>query len=503
MGPPAVLWSELKRRRMFRPVAAYAVIAFAVLQVTETVVHGLRLPDWTTTLVVILCAAGFPLAVLLAWVYDLTPRGIVRTPAKGPPHIAVLPFANLSAAEEDAYLADAVSDEIINALARLDGLRVAARTSSFALRGQEVRRIGRELGVESVLEGSVQRAGDRLRIATRLVGVDDGYHLWAERFDRRIDDLLAVEDEIARNVARSLRVLLTDRALLPAPPKDVRAYEHCLRGRQFLQQTRRRSLQFARQMFEAAAAIDPQYAPAHAGVAESAALTHMYFPQDEEALGVADAASLRAVELGPDLAEAHTARGLVLFLQARYDDAHRELDRALELNPRHFEAWYYRARASFQRGEPEDAVRLFAQASAVRADYQASFFAAQANEALGRHAEALVAYREALAVVEKHMALNPDDARAATMRAVSLCRIGEKEEGLRWAQAALEIDPQDPGVRYNVACLYALEGESASALECLSQAFAAGFRNKAWIERDPDLSSLRADPRFQQLMSAL
>lgn len=507
MGRASELVAELKRRRMFRAVGVYAVAAFAALQIGEPVVHGLRLPEWTVTLLVVACALGFPLTFVLAWIYDLTPRGVERTPP-APQVVAVLPFDNRSAGADDGYLGDALAEEILAALGRIESLRVVARTSSFAYRGRgaDVRRIGEELKAGSVLEGSVQRAGDRLRVTTRLVSVADGLNLWGEQYERRMEDLFALQDEIARSVAGALRVVLSSReqdALLRPAPADPRAYQQYLRGRQFLQQTRRQSLLFAREMFEHAIAADPDYAPAHAGLSEAAALLHMYYPPDEAALEVADRASARALELSPGLAEAHAARGLTLFLRRRNDAAEQEFTRAIALDARLFEAYYYFARASFQRGHLEDAARLFREALRVREDYQAAFFAAQASEALGRHAEALAAYREALAVVERHMELNPDDPRAATMRAVSLCRVGRREDGLRWAERALALDPRDAGVSYNVACLYALEDETEKALGCLEQVIGAGFRNKEWMEKDPDLASLREDPRFHQLLSAM
>jgi tetratricopeptide (TPR) repeat protein len=287
------------------------------------------------------------------------------------------------------------------------------------------------------------------------------------------------------------------------PAADVRAQEYCLRGRQFLQQTRKASLLFAREMFARAIRVDPGYALAHAGVAEAIALLHLYYPPDEAQLAEADAASLRALDLGPELAEAHAARGVTLFLMKRGAEARRELERAVELDPGLSEAYYYAARTAFQDGRLEDAAHLFREAARARESYQASFFAAQTSEALGRREEALAAYGEALRVVERHMDLNPDDPRAATMRAVALCRLGRREEGLRWAQQALSIDPQDAGVRYNVACLYALEGAKDDALACLEQVVRAGFGSVDWFRRDPDLASLRGDPRFEALMAGL
>jgi adenylate cyclase len=268
------------------------------------------------------------------------------------------------------------------------------------------------------------------------------------------------------------------RALSMVPPADVKAYEYYLRGRQFLHQSRKKSFEYARQMFARAIEIDPEYALAYAGVASSSALIHMYYPTSEGTLEQADRASLRALELDPELAEAHAARGLALFLMKQLDQAEFEFKTAMRLDPNQYEARYFYARACFQQGKLAAAARLFEEASEVREDYQASFFAAQSHEALGDEAEAEAGYRRALAVVEKHMELNPDDPRAATMRAVSLCRLGQQEQGLYWAERALAIDPEDAGVRYNVACLYALEGMADKAISCLEDAIRVGFGNR-------------------------
>jgi tetratricopeptide (TPR) repeat protein len=214
----------------------------------------------------------------------------------------------------------------------------------------------------------------------------------------------------------------------------------------------------------------------------------------------AEQASLRALELDPELAEAHAARGAVLFLTDRIDHAEREFQTAIRLDPRLFDAHYLYARCCFQSGRLEHAARLFEQALAVQENYQAAFFAAQSREALGS-TEAADHYRRALEIVERHMELNPDDPRAATMRAVSLCRLGRTGEGVHWGEQAIEIDPEDASVRYNVACLFAVAGEPDRAIGCLEDALRVGFGNTQWLRQDPDLASLRGNPRFEALLA--
>jgi tetratricopeptide (TPR) repeat protein len=339
-----------------------------------------------------------------------------------------------------------------------------------------------------------------------LVSVADGYHLWSERFDKEMEDLFAIEDQIAEQVARALRVILKDQKWEGSPrvhPSDIRAYEYYLRGQQFLLHPRIKSLGFAREMFEKAITVDPLYAPAWAGAAESAALIRMYYPMREQELEDADRLSRRALELAPTLAEAHAARGLALFLLGQSEEAEAAFQRSIELDPLLFQGRYFHGRACFQEGRLEEAAEEFKKAAELREDYQAAFLAAQASEALGRTEEARIRLTGALRVAERHMELNPDDPRAATMRSVALCRLGRPEEGLMWAEKALEIDPNDAGVRYNVACLYSLQGKVDEAIGCLEEALQGGFRNKEWFENDPDLDPLRGHPRFQSLIGQI
>jgi adenylate cyclase len=229
----------------------------------------------------------------------------------------------------------------------------------------------------------------------------------------------------------------------------------------------------------------------------------MFYPGRAEDLETADRASARALELAPHLAEAQSSRGFALFQLGRVPEAVERFQQAIRLDPLLFEARYFYGRALFQQGLVKDAARMFEEAARVREDYQARFFAAQSLQASGDAAEAEAAYRRAYDVGRRHLELNPDDPRAATMCAVSACRLGRKAEGFEWAQRAVAVDPEDAGVCYNVACLYALEGEPERAIDCLEDAFKVGFANREWIERDPDLDSLRGLPRFQALLGRL
>ena len=419
--------------------------------------------------------------------------------------IAVLPFANMSADPENEYFSDGIAEEITNVLTKVQALQVSARTSAFSYKGKDmdVRLIGEELGVATILEGSVRKAGNRLRITAQLVSVADGYHLWSERYDRDTEDVFAIQDEIATKIAEALHLVLSDeerRELAQAPTENVRAYEAYLRGRFFLHRLQKASVRHAKQMFERAIAIDPEYALAYAGVADCCSFLYMYFDGSDENLEEADTASQRALELGPGLAEAHAARGLAVALSKRYEEAETEFQEAIALNPSLFEAYYFYARTCFQQGKFEPAVELFEKACEVHEDYQACLLAALSYAGLGREQEAKAAYARALRVIEKHLELNPGDARALTLGAGCLARLNRADEAVLWCERSLHIDAEDPVVVYAVACVYAILQMADQALEGLEKAINTGFGNKKWIENDPDFASLREHPRFQQLV---
>src|SRR5678816_3883541 len=237
--------------------------------------------------------------------------------------VAVLPFANMSADPDNEYFTDGMAEEIINALTKIQSLRVASRTSSFAFKGknEDIGEIGRKLKVSTVLEGSVRKMGNRLRIAAQLINVADGYQLWSERFDRDVEDVFAIQDEISQAIFDALRVILSEgekKAIERDRTVNVQAYEYYLRGRQFIHQWSRSGLEYARQMFRRAIELDPEYALAYAGLADSCSLLFMNCDAREQNLTQGNAASRRALELGPELAEAHLSAGLVHSLSMRF-----------------------------------------------------------------------------------------------------------------------------------------------------------------------------------------
>jgi len=433
-------------------------------------------------------------------------------PAPAPPRrksVAVLYFENLSCDREDEYFRDGMTEDVITELEKIRELRLFPRSSVVAYRDRPlpVTQVGEQLCADFVLEGSIRRAGDRLRITARLAETTSGHSVWAERYDRRLEDVFAIQDEIAQSIALALRVVLTEKEkheIEKVPTSNIQAYDYYLRGRQFLYQLRCPTLEFARQMFARAIVIDPNYARAYAGVADCSSFLYMWFSATEDNLREARSASRRAVELDPDSPVTHASLGLALFLAHEYDAARDEFETALGLCTELFEAYFYYGRSCFAQGQFEKAAELFGKASqASPADYQALSLRALCFRGLNREAEASQAYRQCLRKIENHLQLNPDDVRAVYMKSGSLAALGENAQALEWSDRALSMDPEEPSVLYNVACNFALLNETERALDCIEKAFDKGFGHKEWMEHDPDFLSVRNHPRFKALMRDL
>jgi serine/threonine protein kinase/tetratricopeptide (TPR) repeat protein len=441
---------------------------------------------------------------------NATPLAVPVAPSRK--SIAVLPFANLSADPENEFFTDGMAEEIINALMKIQTLHVASRTSTFAFKGknEDIGEIGRKLKVGTVLEGSVRRGGKKLRVTAQLINVADGYQLWSERYDREMEDVFDIQDEIAGNIVRALKLVLTEdekRAIEKIATDNVKAYEDYLRGRQLFHQWRRKSVEYARRMFERAIEADPGFAKAYCGVADCCAFMYTYWDASATNLERADAASRKALELDPNLAEAHVSRGLALAYTKRFEESDREFQRAIQLNPQLFEAHYLYGRALMQQGRAVEAAAEYREACRISPDdYQAPSFLSQALHSSGKVDEARQIEEGVLQILQRHLELDPEDSRALSLAAnhmVNVAGAGGKAKALELANRALVANPEDSGMLYNIGCLYARVDEPDDAFACLEKAVANGFGLRGWIENDPDLDSLRGDPRYQALLDRM
>jgi len=439
--------------------------------------------------------------------------GRTATDAPPPPaveaSVAVLPFADMSRERDQAYFCEGIAEEITNALSRVEGLRVASRTSAFHIRrgSADSREIARRLRVRTLLEGSVRKSGDRVRITVQLDDAQTGYQLWASAYDREMGDIFAVQDEIARAVVGALRLALTppQAARMWRPgTREARAYDCYLKGRGLYEQYGTRDVESAIPLFSRAVELDPAYPQAHAGLADCWSYLYLYRDRSETNRANAEHASLQAVTLDPDSAQAQASRGLALSLSGRTAEAERAFEEAVRLDPGLFEAHYFYARHAFASGQPQKALRLYEQAMGVRPeDYQAPLLAAQIYEDCGRPGEAAAARRLGVERARRRLELDPDDARALYMAANGMAALGEREGAREWAQRARALRPDDGMVLYNVACVFALLGLPQDALECLERAVGSGLRQRGWYEHDSNLDPLRSHQRFQNLLREL
>jgi adenylate cyclase len=430
-------------------------------------------------------------------------------PVESKGSIAVLAFADLSAAKDQEYFCDGIAEEIINCLTRIKGLRVSSRTSSFAHKGksEDMRAIGRKLGVSAVLEGSVRKEENQLRISVQLINVEDGCHLWSERYDRELKHVFAIQDEIARTIAATLKITLTAKEsadIGKAPTTDLQAYDYYLRGRQFYYQYRRKGIEFALLMFFRAIEHDPGFVRAYAGMADCYSFLYLNAGSHAQHREQADVTSRKALELDPDSAESHASRGLACTLFENYADAENEFEMAIRLGPDLFEAYYFYGRTCFTQGKLEKTIQLYEKSMGINPhDYQVPLLIAQIYSDLGDEEKAEASRRRGIQAAEAKLKLNPDDTRALYMGANGLVAIGEYERGLEWARQALTIDPDEPMVLYNVACIQSLAHQYDDALDTIERAVKSGLTHKGWLEHDSNLDPLRRYPRFKKLLKQL
>jgi adenylate cyclase len=432
-----------------------------------------------------------------------------QPPSTNRPSIAVLPFANMSGDPEQEYFSDGITEDIITDLSKISGLFVVARNTTFTYKGKavNVRQVSEDLNVKFILEGSVRKAGSRVRITAQLVEGRDGGHLWADRYDRDLSDIFMIQDEITRTIVDQLKVKLLpeeNRAIGGTPTESVEAYAYYLRGRQFLHRRSRTFLELARRMFLRAAEIDPLYARAYAGIADCDSFLRLHYGVKVSIEGIL-AMGAKALELKSGLAEAHASRGLAYSLLGQYPQAMHEFDEAIAVDPNLFEAHYFCARACFTQGKLEDAANHYQRAADINPDdCQSLLVLVGVFRSLGRTQDMISAAREGVARAERELALHPENPRPAHLGAVALAELGELDRARDWAARAITIDPDDVLTQYNGACFYSLVGDHDRAIDLLLAVLPRVDRQtKEWVKYDSDLNPLRTNPRFAKVLELL
>lgn len=512
---------ELKRRNVVRVAILYAVVGWLVLQIADLAMPRLGIPSWGVSLVMMLVVLGFPLALVFAWAFELTPegikrthevehhesithltgrkldfviigvlaaallyvvvdsyvlreRGVSRTQAPSTPtatliSIAVLPFVDMSQSKDQEYLTDGISEELLNVLARVEGFKVAGRTSAFAFKGRDddLRTIGQKLGVENILEGSVRKQGDRIRVTAQLVKATDGYHLWSDTYDRQLGDVFAIQDDIARQVVGAIRNTLGKDSVTQAvaladeqrPTSNVEAYTHFLRGQHLLRPRERTGMEAALKEFERAVALDPAFARAHVGIANSLALLVNYQQRDlggteqriEEELD-------RALALQPDLGEAYAVKAVVLAEKlAPTSEQIPLLERATATNPSDSQILVWLAQAYGDTGRREDEVRTYGRAYAI--DPLAPILLMNYALTSDLYGDPKTAQR----LVDELAAVHPESMILFNARAQLARQAGRTDEFIRWTAAQARLDPENSGTYESLAFAYAGLGDAAAA----------------------------------------
>jgi non-specific serine/threonine protein kinase len=422
--------------------------------------------------------------------------------------IAVLYFENLSGMKEDEYLRDGITEDITTELSKIKRLKTFSRAMVLSYRDKPVTagQIGKELGASYVLSGSLRRAGSRLRINAQLIDTSTDFPLWSERYDREMQDVFEVQDEIAQKIAAALRITLSPQeqeALSAKPTENLQAYDLYLRGRNYARRVGRQDMQFALQMYENAVALDPEFAVAHAAIANVCAQFYYYFERQQHWIDRAIAATRKASSIGKDAPEITCAEAWLEFAEGRYDTAVEKIRSALARDPDIDGGYHLLGRALFESGRYQEVVDIMEEALAHAGEnYNTTIPIHNALGALGKR-EALGNYtfRE-IAIFEEQLKKAPEDARARVLLAGNYAAQGRVEEADREVDLAMALRPDDTMILYNSACVFCQMNKAPEAMVALKKAWEAGYRNPIWTRQDPDLAILHGLPEFEELYPA-
>jgi serine/threonine protein kinase/Tfp pilus assembly protein PilF len=420
--------------------------------------------------------------------------------------IAVLPFKNISPERESDYFSDGLTEELLINLSRLRDMRVISRTSSMRYKNsaKDIRTIGRELGARYIIEGSVRRYEDHLRISPQLIDVASDRQLWAETYKGRLEDVFDIQEQVSRQIvdALSLQLTPTERVgLSKRATLDARAFDICLKARNFLYQRTLKKLHIAIELFQKAIEIDPRYASAYAGLGETYATLYQDFDRNEALLEKSIESCLKALMYDSTLSEAYAALGLSYFHRKALVEALDASRRAIELNPNSFVAYWILGRIYHCTDRDTEAVACYKRSIALNPNfYTARKDLSMSYESLGDTRN----YKEVLDTLLEfypgYLLEHPEDARARLYFAVNLAEANRSEEAKREATEALALNPSDPLMQYNAACFYSRLGDKSLAVKSLTDAVGAGFGYYDWIKTDPDLDGIRQEPGYIKLM---
>jgi TolB-like protein/Tfp pilus assembly protein PilF len=420
-----------------------------------------------------------------------------------------LPFENLTPDAENEYIGDGMAEEIIVALGKTKGLRVASRSSSFSVKDgdRDPILLGDKLDVQSLLDARIRALNGHMRVSVELIDTKSGHNLWADNFDVPKEEIINLTKRITRKVAEALGGGVEPEQLAfmqTRQSRNVEAYDYYLRGRRFYFQFSTHGVELALRMFQKAIESDQDYALAYAGIADCYTYLFQHVTRSLDIINQADQASKKAVELAPSIAEVHVSRGIVLAQLQQYDEAERRFLHAVEIDPTNFLAWFHYGRTCYILGDLDKAARFFEQANRVEPEnYQSLLLSAQAYDGLNCKDLAQTLRLRGVEIAEKWLELNPGDTRALYFTANALVFLNQKERSLSLLNRAMILDPDDSMLLYNAGCIYALLGMEPEALSCLESSYEAGLTLRGWYENDCNLDVLRDHPRFKALMNKM
>ncbi|MFO1131068.1 MAG: adenylate/guanylate cyclase domain-containing protein [Hyphomicrobiales bacterium] len=421
--------------------------------------------------------------------------------------LAVLPFTNMSGDPQQEYFSDGITEDLITDLSNVSELFVLSRNTVFKHKGRpgNMEDIAGDLGVGYLLHGSVRKAGSKVRITAQLTEGASGGQVWADRYDRDLTDIFALQDEITKSIVTQLKVKLLPRerkAIEQAPTRNVEAYTYFLRGRDYFHRGSRTYYNLAKRMFMKAIELDPSYARAYAGLADCDAF--LYMDYSEETADAVLLNSSKALALEPNLADAHASRGLAFSIAHRYAESEAEFAAALASDPDLFEIYYFLGRSCYAQGRLEETARHWERAAEIKPeDYQTLILLNQVYTSLNREDDAVRCASRGVERAEREFARNPENPRPAYFMATALAKLKEAKRAEQWARTALAIAPEDYLTLYNIACYYSVGGRADQAFEVLGKLLPISNGDmREWILRDSDFNPLHADPRWSEVRRA-
>ena len=424
--------------------------------------------------------------------------------------IAVLPFVNMSNDPEQGYFSDGLTEELIANLSRLKDMRIVSRTTSMQYKGttKDIQTIGREISVRYILEGSVRKYQDNIRITAQLIDVRNDNHLWAETYKGKLADVFDIQEQVSRQILDALRIKLapTENVLLSKRPTiNPEAFDYCLRARDFLERRTKNNILFAMQLYQKAIELDPKYAAAYAGLGESYATLYQVCDRKDVWLEKAIESSLNALMYDSASSDAYAALGIAYFNKGKTDDALTATKKAIELDPNSYIGYWILGRIYHRTDRDNDAVDPLKKVIELNPDYYVAYSdLLMVYEKLEKKEEMNelldISIEE---IYPRYLSKHPDDARAHLNYAIHLVHKGRVPQAKVEAAKAHELVSEDPVMMYNTACFYARLGEKGLALEMLKKSFNIGWAHYEWLKRDSDLDSIRNEPEFIELMKEL